>query len=135
MALALTITVATPVLADDLSIATPHRYEMTPNASGFFVDLAGTVLTARHVVNGCQSLYLLKDGRVARAELVAVSDESDLALLHSSIKPYLAAVFAAGDQCKAIGRCSPPAMMRWCIRKTARLDVQWFFSRSSVPSE
>lgn len=97
-ALVLVMTVATPVLADDLSIAAPHRYEMTPNASGFFVDLDGTILTARHVVNGCQSLYTLKDGRVARAELLAVSDESDLALLRSSIKPYLAAVFAADDR-------------------------------------
>lgn len=96
--LAVAIMIATPALADDLSIAAPHRYEMAPNASGFFTDLDGTVLTARHVVNGCQSLYTLKDGRVARAELLAVSDEADLALLRSSIKPYLAATFAVDDR-------------------------------------
>lgn len=100
-ALVLVMTVATPVLADDLSIAAPLRYEMTPNASGFFVSLDGTILTARHVVNGCQSLYTLKDGRVTRAELLAVSDTADLALVRSAIKPYLAAVFAADDRVRA----------------------------------
>lgn len=83
-----------PASAEELSIGLPHRYELVPNATGVFVDMEGTVLTARHAVQGCSSLYTLKDGRVSRAELVAVSEDADLALVKSSIKPYLAATFA-----------------------------------------
>lgn len=85
---------ASPVPAEDLSIGLPHRYELVPNATGVFVDMAGTVLTARHAIQGCSSLYTLKDGRVVRAELVAVSGDADLALVRSPIKPYLVATFA-----------------------------------------
>jgi hypothetical protein len=92
------VTVGFPAAADDLSVSAPHRYESAPNATGFFIDLDGTVLTARHAVEGCGSLFTLKDGRVTRAELIAMSDEADLALVRSPIKPYLAAVFAANDQ-------------------------------------
>lgn len=88
------ILAARPASAEDLAIGMPHRYEMASNATGFFIDMEGTVLTARHAVQGCQNLYTLKDGRVARAELVAASKETDLALVKSAIEPYLAAVFA-----------------------------------------
>jgi S1-C subfamily serine protease len=98
--LVLALTFAQPVLADDLNVAASRRYDMAPNASGFFIDLDGSVLTARHVVDGCQSLYTLKDGRVARADLIATSDAVDLAVIRSSIKPYLAASFATADQVK-----------------------------------
>lgn len=83
-----------PASAEDLVIGLPHRHEMASNATGFFIDMEGTVLTARHAVQECQNLYTLKDGRVARAELVSASKEADLALVRSAIKPYLAAVFA-----------------------------------------
>lgn len=83
-----------PAPAEDLSVGMPRRYDMAPNASGFFIDMEGTVLTARHAVQGCSTLYTLKDGRVARADLVATSPDDDLALVRSTIKPYLAATFA-----------------------------------------
>ncbi|MCR6629204.1 MAG: serine protease [Magnetospirillum sp.] len=67
--------------AEDLAIGLPPRTEFAPNATGFFIDMEGTVLTARHAVEGCRNLYTLKDSRVARAELVAVSKDSDLALV------------------------------------------------------
>jgi S1-C subfamily serine protease len=90
--------IAKPALADDLRIAAPRPSDLTPNASGFFVALDGSVLTARHAVDGCQSLFIIKDGHVARADLIAVSNDADLALLRSSVKPYLAATFAADDK-------------------------------------
>jgi hypothetical protein len=37
------------------------------NATGFFVNDRGDVLTARHVVQTCQSTFLIKDGQVAPA--------------------------------------------------------------------
>lgn len=53
------------------------------------------MLTARHALEGCRALYILKDGQVARAERVAISRDADLALVRSAIRPYLAATFAA----------------------------------------
>lgn len=97
----LTAVLATPARTADLSVTPPHRYEIAPNASGFFIDLKGTVLTARHAVEGCKSLYLLKDGRVTRAELIAASDDADLALLRSTVTPLLAATFAIDDRTRA----------------------------------
>jgi serine protease Do len=63
-------------------------------ATGFFVNESGDVLTARHVVEGCQSLFVIKDAQVARAKVRAVSAEQDLAVLVSGIRPLLAASFA-----------------------------------------
>ena len=63
------------------------------NATGFFVNDRGDVLTARHVVQTCQTLFLIKDGQVARAKVKAVSADADLAVITSSIKPLLAASF------------------------------------------
>jgi serine protease Do len=63
------------------------------NATGFFVNDRGDVLTARHVVQACQSIFLIKDGQVARAKIKAVSADADLAVITSSIKPFLAASF------------------------------------------
>lgn len=96
--MAILIGMARPVPAEELSLGLPHRYELRPNASGFFVDMEGTVLTARHAVENCRDLYTLKDGRVARAELVAVSGDADLAMVRSAIKPYLTATFAADEE-------------------------------------
>lgn len=93
--LAFILMLTRPVLSADLAASPAHRYEMAPNASGFFIDMEGTVLTARHAVEGCGALYILKDGRVAHADLLAASDEADLALVRSSTKPYLAATFAS----------------------------------------
>ncbi|WP_158240576.1 S1 family peptidase [Telmatospirillum siberiense] len=88
-----------PVWADDLNAATTtRRGDVMPNASGFFFDDNGSLLTARHAVEGCGALYVLKDGRVSRAELIAVSDEADLAVLRTAVSPYLTAVFTKDDR-------------------------------------
>ncbi|WP_196486795.1 S1 family peptidase [Burkholderia stagnalis] len=64
------------------------------NATGVFVNDAGDVLTARHVVAACRRLFVIKDAQVARAEVKAVSAERDLAVIGSRIRPLLAARFA-----------------------------------------
>ena len=81
------VSFAISAAAEDLAVMAPHRNEMVANASGFFIDLDGKVVTARHGIQGCRSLYTLKDGRVARAAVVAVSQEFDLALVQSSLRP------------------------------------------------
>lgn len=69
-------------------------FALEPNATGFFVNDNGDVLTARHVVRTCQSLFLIKDGVVARASVKAVSPDTDLAVITSRIRPFLVASFA-----------------------------------------
>src|SRR5450830_734292 len=62
-------------------------------ASGVFLNADGDVLTARHAVAGCRSLYVVKDSRVVMATLRAVSNEDDVAVLATALKPFLSAVF------------------------------------------
>lgn len=96
----LSLTVASHAAAQTTSeammIAPPKHPDATAlesNATGFFVNDRGDVLTARHVVQTCQSLFLIKDGQVARATVKAVSADADLAVITSRIKPLLAARF------------------------------------------
>ncbi len=87
---------AAQTIREPVMIAPPNRIDTLPldaNATGFFVNDAGDVLTARHVVDTCQSLYLIKDGQVARATVKAVSADQDLAVITSKLKPYLTASF------------------------------------------
>ncbi|HEY3600156.1 MAG TPA: serine protease [Paraburkholderia sp.] len=69
-------------------------FALEPNATGFFVNDGGDLLTARHVVEACQTLFVIKDGQVARASVKAVSHDKDLAVIASRIEPLLAASFA-----------------------------------------
>ena len=67
------------------------------SASGVFLNEAGDVLTARHAVADCRSLFALKGGHVSQAGVVAESAELDLAVLRTTLKPYLSATLALGD--------------------------------------
>jgi S1-C subfamily serine protease len=71
------------------------------NASGVFLNEAGDVLTARHAVSGCHSLFALKGGHVSQASVIAESPELDLAVLRTTLKPYLSATLALGDAAPA----------------------------------
>jgi hypothetical protein len=90
-----------PVLAGLCScLAVAHA--QTPefpdaNASGVFLNAAGDVLTARHVVADCRTLFAIKGAQVAEATVVAASPELDLAVLRTTLKPYLHATLALGD--------------------------------------
>jgi serine protease DegQ len=64
------------------------------SASGVFLNAAGDVLTARHSVVDCSALYVVKDGRVVEATILALHPSLDLAVLHTSLKPYLSATLA-----------------------------------------
>ncbi|AIO30524.1 trypsin-like peptidase domain protein [Burkholderia cenocepacia] len=69
-------------------------FALEANATGFFVNDDGDLLTARHVVDACRTLFVIKDARVARATVKAVSRDRDLAVVTSAIRPLLAATFA-----------------------------------------
>ncbi len=64
------------------------------NATGIFINDAGDVLTARHVVAKCRSLFVIKDARVARARIKVLGTDHDLAVVGSALRPLLAAAFA-----------------------------------------
>ena len=64
------------------------------HASGFFLNDKGDVLTARHVVADCRAVYVVKDSRVVQAQVAALSQSLDLAVLGTALKPYLSATFA-----------------------------------------
>lgn len=61
--------------------------------TGFFVDDIGHLLTARHVVQGCGRIVVLKEGRSMTARLIAASSPYDLALLRTPKTRGIAAVF------------------------------------------
>lgn len=63
------------------------------HASGFFINAAGDVLTARHAVANCESVYVVKGSRTVKASVIVMSPTFDLAVLGTSLKPYLSATF------------------------------------------
>lgn len=67
------------------------------SASGVFLNAAGDVLTAAHAVAACRSLFVIKGTQVAEATLRAASPEFDLAVLGSTLRPYLSATIAQVD--------------------------------------
>lgn len=69
-------------------------FALEANATGFFVNDSGDVLTARHVVEACQTLFVIKDAQVARAKVKAISADRDLAVITSTIRPLLSARLA-----------------------------------------
>jgi len=83
---------ATVTGAQEMPTPTPMA-----NASGVFLNDAGDVLTARHAVAKCASLFAIKGTQVAQASVLAVSAEWDLAVLRTTLKPYLHATLASTD--------------------------------------
>ncbi|MGJ7524740.1 S1 family peptidase [Variovorax sp. GB1P17] len=67
------------------------------NASGVFLNEAGDVLTARHAVSDCRTLFAVKGAQVAQATVIAASPELDLAVLRTTLKPYLSATLSRTD--------------------------------------
>ena len=64
------------------------------SASGVFLNSSGDVLTARHAVIDCVSLYVVKDARVVEATILALDPTLDLAVLRTSFHPALSATLA-----------------------------------------
>lgn len=84
------------VASSATAMAAPARLDRNQDlqGSGVFLNQAGDVLTANHVVRDCHSLYVVKDGRVEPATVLATSKDPDLAVLHTTFKPYLSATLA-----------------------------------------
>jgi len=62
--------------------------------SGFWVDDAGDLVTARHVVEGCGQVVISGQGLTQTARVVALSDTDDVALIHAPHTSTLAAIFS-----------------------------------------
>lgn len=81
--------------------ATPVIGGLEAHATGVFINAAGDVLTAHHAVADCGTIFVVKDGRVVRATQGPSDAGLDLAVLKTTLKPYLAATFVAGPEIKA----------------------------------
>lgn len=64
------------------------------SGTAFFVDDMGDMLTARHVVDDCQRVVVVKDGLDLAAQVLALSDQADLALIKVPRTLGLGAVFS-----------------------------------------
>lgn len=79
--------------AKPLSLPPQSANRRTLNSTGFFVDESGHMLTARHAVEGCSQVVIVKDRYRVAGRVVAVSPRYDLALLKIPKTLGLAAVF------------------------------------------
>lgn len=77
-----------------LAVGTAHAEPPAVQASGVFINMRGDVLTARHAVADCPSLYAVKNGQIVPAQLLAISPDSDVAVLQTTLRPLLAATFS-----------------------------------------
>ncbi len=64
------------------------------NGTGFYVDSRGHLVTAGHVVESCDALFVMREEGRQAAALVAASRRADLALLKTATGPGTYAVFA-----------------------------------------
>lgn len=64
------------------------------NGTGFFVNSSGTVVTARHVVETCRQILVMKDRTLYPVQVMVLSRTMDLALLKTAIGVAEPAVFA-----------------------------------------
>lgn len=72
---------ATPWL-DDANVLVPEDRIETTLGSGVIVDAEGYILTNHHVISGADGFQVaLADGRIAKAAVVGIDTDTDLALL------------------------------------------------------
>ena len=72
------------------------------SGSGFIISSDGYVLTNKHVVRGCTRLGVRSDSTTShRADLVAVDEDDDLALLRAKLPGAPVAAFRSGPAVRA----------------------------------
>jgi len=82
------------LLAAPAALAAADAVVPPVQASGVFINMRGDVLTARHAVTDCRTVYVVKNTRVVVASVLALSNAADLAVLQTSLKPLLAATLS-----------------------------------------
>ncbi len=106
-----------PLLDDPLfrhffgdQLSTPRKRTQTSLGSGVIVSPQGFILTNNHVIAGADEIkVLLQDGRSARASVVGLDKDTDLAVLHIKLKDLPTVSIASetqlrvGDVALAIG--------------------------------
>lgn len=77
----------------------PSAASLQTHATGVFLNSRGDVLTAYHAVQHCASISTIKYRQVVPATLIAHHERHDLAVLQTSLQPYVSATFmqAAGS--------------------------------------
>lgn len=80
------------------------------SGSGFFITADGLILTNRHVADGAKTLMVMVAGQEKAADVVAIDDEQDLALIRLHIPAKVPFVFLSprdepgdGADCTVLG--------------------------------
>lgn len=71
------ITEEKPIYADK----DPNELVAVASGSGFFINKQGNIVTNEHVVEGCNNMTIVIDGKEIEAEVIATDNVNDLALL------------------------------------------------------
>lgn len=71
----------------------PSAASLHTHASGVFLNSQGDVLTAYHAVQHCSAISAIKYRQVVPATLIAHHEQHDLAVLSTTLQPYLSATF------------------------------------------
>ncbi|GGB95491.1 hypothetical protein GCM10007205_00890 [Oxalicibacterium flavum] len=79
------------------NVSSARALAIDAHASGVFLNRQGDVLTAAHAVERCGTVYVLKDGQVVQASVRAIDASLDLAVLSTTLKPYLSATLPLTD--------------------------------------
>jgi len=74
------------------------------HASGVFLNADGDVLTARHAVLDCRRIFVIRGRSVSRAQIVTDSAPLDLAVLKTTLTPYLSATIIASPHRLEVSR-------------------------------
>lgn len=90
--------------------AVQYRTVQYSNGTGFFINNDGYLLTNAHVVEKCRSAQISGVGMVARAQILDMDKEIDMALLQANMPPNATAIFRdeslklnAGDPLVIVG--------------------------------
>jgi S1-C subfamily serine protease len=69
--------------------------------TGFIVNDAGIVVTARHVVEGCAKVSTIKDGHVLPVKQSTIVKEMDIAILQTQVSTQSPAILETDNHLKA----------------------------------
>jgi len=103
-----------------IMILSPGHDGLPPGAissgTGFFIDESGIILTNRHVVKGARSYVVMLNGGMRRsAEVLAISEDDDLALLRLNNKAPATLPLALAAMPSTILAIAAPAGGKWPI--------------------
>lgn len=81
----------------------PAGYHKVSSGTGFFVSNRGYVITNNHVIDGCTTATIRGAVNPVDAQVVAVDEQNDLALLKTTVQPQRTATMRISDKSVRVG--------------------------------